>query len=534
MAYFPLSLILGRVALEKRFGLAIHLVLLFSLFSVSENVYGFDCIKAIKRILNAGANAERLYQQVLIQEGIDLSNAPSRTVFESALGKEFLDGEQVLQQTTPLLSHPGNIAGRIFPNLGLLSTIPKGLKPSEGKVFPVFSFLLKESEVEVYGNIAESSHRFVKEINGEKFYQYFVYPLDIDLAKRRLPNAEYSVHWATATSSGRTILIQDPLTKDIQMYKLSMHHRSGALFGVVGKLNGTPRLRKIPPISDAIARMKIESGDTLPSGKKWEVMDESISMIPNEGQLGGVIFRNTDNVWSKDQMGLTLYSLFSRKPNGKRWIQEMFENSAYTKKSEFVFKEIIKPVLEFYTMLAFRNGLIPQFHQQNLVLVLNKQTKQLEKVLYRDIEGMHVDHVTRVHINGQNPLIVDDFATSTRYFNYDQSPSKQVEGYFVKFRREAIIWAFRSYIPVSLGSVLKDMDRYMMKLFEEAFPGQQLDRLNLFGDRFVEMFDRSTTAQERQIYEQVARENDSRSYRAGMRKAMSDDDFFTNQDQFGN
>src|SRR5207248_1746103 len=145
-----------------------------------------------------------------------------------------------------------------------------------------------------------------------------------------------------------------------------------------------------------------------------------------------------------------------------RWIDELFEASGLSQKDEFVWNELIKPLVELHSLLAIKNGLPTELHQQNLSVVIDRVTKRVKGLMVRDMDGHTVDHSLRVHQLGKSVLGEGDFRTSASLFRYAHAQNNQMVSYLEKLRMESIQWIFKYVLPHgALNGVLQKADRFI-------------------------------------------------------------------------
>lgn len=464
--------------------------------------------------------------------------------FQSALSPVFLQGEQELQGTTPLFLHPGNLAGRILPQFGMLKNIPLEYQPASGSVFDSYAMILPAEDVNVYrsqfGRTAETDsviHPSGPDGKPDQSHVYYFYhPLDKSYVESNL-RGPIEVRNTTTTSSGRTLAVMTEEGDRVDMIKESLHAKEAALGGFIPKVNGPARVEKAVVMSDAIHALREQSGGTLPlSGKTWDVMEEYASVIPKNPNLGGYIVRDFKSAMKPDEEILTWYALFSKRPGEKQsWIQYLYEKSGYQSKLDFAWNELVKPTGELHSILAFQNDFGTQLHQQNTMLAFNKETGKITRIVFRDIEGMSVGHTIRTRYLRLPPLMIGNgFQDSVKAMEFARDAENQAASYFDKFRTESVKWAFGGsgfLDPISLQMLLGRLDKFTVAQFNASFPDHPITKITQMKKTLASLERSLETPEEAQAYASQRSQSKNQDYIEMMGRVLNNKESFTPEDQ---
>lgn len=272
--------------------------------------------------------------------------------------------------------------------------------PEFGNVFPVNAYWLDADKVEFLFD-AKSAPKFVKStyfktIDGKKKVLFPVHPeaesfyQDITRGQQQGPNFT-----STPSASSRTLFsFPEGQPNNLIFNKLSLNATLG---GNVRLIHQVELAR-----SFYVTRLLEMSKDTLP--KSFDYYSEFLVMIPKGWDKGGVIVRSLpQEVANGSVKHLPFFSLFARRPDGKK---PLLLKMAETKKqplSEYFREHITRPFLRQWLDLALDHGITMEPHGQNLVLELNQKNQPTGRFIHRDFGGFAVDTTYRKRIGLKSP-----------------------------------------------------------------------------------------------------------------------------------
>lgn len=262
-------------------------------------------------------------------------------------------------------------------------------------------------------------HFFVENSNN-KLIRFFIHPDSEHLYKPLIKEVGgyKGFYSALATASTRTVLAWDPTRPDAKpvFIKLSLAQTQDRLGRIIP---GWEVRRSVQLTETANNDIKLEKSNPNKVALIPEVAGAYVKSQENlkffvdsdQGQVSehGYILRDASFIENnKTRLVVPMFWLFSKGKNGKPPIIEAWEKSTYyTNKTDkqvtsfnyFVMDFFINPFIKQNLPLMIKQGIVPQIHGQNVVLVLDPKTLKLEKILHRDIGSMKADYRLR-WING--------------------------------------------------------------------------------------------------------------------------------------
>lgn len=408
----------------------------------------------------------------------------AENVFKAEFGILFVDGEQIYQRYTPLVSHPAKITGKLNKRWGLLTAIPERYHPQNAQLFNIYMFLIPKDLMTVTAvdtNAISDPILYDKKTDSYKLY---VHPLDFNAARKEYPNYPVKEVLASATSSVRTVFVFDPEIGKPEMLKLSLSAEEAALGGFVSKINHPNRIEKSMAITKEIGRAHMATGGRIPNTNKiWQFMDESAGVYPKKPSrgFGGYIRRNSKVSSNPAEEQISLYGLFSKVEGRAPLIHTLFLDSNYHDKTDFVWHEIVKPLVELETYLKWNLEFSTQFHQQNTVVILETVNgkKQVKGISFRDAEGIGVGKYIRTRKNNRKLVELENRSSEENagIFGYNGSVDNMFFTYYTKLRGEAIFLGFLDYI--GLRGALKLVHRSDRQFVSRANQILDLNAKNL-------------------------------------------------------
>lgn len=251
------------------------------------------------------------------------------------------------------------------------------------------------------GNQAFRSHFFV-EHSGRNFFRFFIHPHSKQLYAKLVRRYGVAGHYlGIPTSSARTLLAWDPEHPKLPalFLKLSLARQQFGLGRVIADwevrrsvaitalFNQIPQEEKnyygvdlIPEYLGAYVDRNLEAGFFIDSKQHFSLQHGLIARDAS--------FLDHDN---QDFQTYPLFALFSVGPNGEAPLIVKWANESGLSFTDFVEEALLKPFVRATAYLVFHQGLIPDAHGQNIVVRVNRKTKVVEKVLYRDLGSIKVE-----------------------------------------------------------------------------------------------------------------------------------------------
>jgi hypothetical protein len=381
----------------------------------------------------------------------------------------WLRAEQVLSATTPVGSNVRNLISRLVPFTSHNGALPKEFIPQNEPQFELITLLIPEGEMSINRALhVKTSIPYEVVIGGKKLDRFFIHPSQRKLYADLI--AKYpadSTRWlATPSSSARTVFVQDSRHEFSPFIgKLSL---ALAMGGVKTRVLGPVERAHAVVMDDLYQEIRSQYGGVLKqSGKMWDFMHESVAMAPKAHLEAGLVFRELPDLG--DDILIPWYALVSK--DGKdRWIDRLFAASGETDKVEFVWKHLVLPLDEFYSLTSLENAIKSELHQQNTLIRVSKNLKVIGLV-GRDGDALRVDRLIREKVLKKTALVLSETASQGVY-NINGTHFRNVidaYGEHVRFHNiESILKYFLS--AQELSDVLVKSDQFVMGQFNHFYP----------------------------------------------------------------
>ena len=189
---------------------------------------------------------------------------------------------------------------------------------------------------------------------------------------------------------------------------------------------------------------------------------------------------------------MPLFSLFSRREdNQEPLIVELWKKSGEPDFNRFIDKFLFKPFLEKNRYLMFHEGIIPEIHAQNLVVVIDPKTGQIEHFFHRDVGSMKID----LRMRWVNGLSVAPLRSENAAFDFKFKRATEVieEDFFRYLFNEPFVNQYKDvlssyvsgYNPDSLKGMLKDD---LVVEIEHSFPLRQKREFTSIKDHLEQFY----------------------------------------------
>ena len=308
---------------------------------------------------------------------------------------ETIEAEQRLPSLGPAASDPIHLLGAFFKPLGATGRVPELYTPAAGATFEVPAQLLEEGKADVItagrGLDPAIEQALYRRDGGRTLVRRLLHPLEamrIPAAGALFDGARWS---GTPTSSVRSLLISGPRGSAPLMAKTSL----GYVVAGVDRRVGREHARLAVQVSAYYEDLARETAGRIPNtDKTWTFFAEPAAVGVKGEDSGYTLLRAPPADYS-ESVYLPFYALIARRPDGRRWIDELYEASGYGDKLEFAWHELAKPLLEFHLMVHLDHGVVTELHQQNALLRVDPATKKVLGISTRDMDGHSIDYAGR-------------------------------------------------------------------------------------------------------------------------------------------
>lgn len=337
-------------------------------------------------------------------------------------------------------------------------------KPEKAQIFEVKSYWLKKSSVKFFESAFISERMksiFVKDDKDGKKVLMLVHPESESLFREFLEKAEVGPRfWATSTASSRTLLMWPDKRPDLSFFgKLSLNKEVGG------------SIRTIPPseVARSLGTNEVLFMNEKNLPKSFRFMPESLSLIPNGFERGGMIIREIPaDVASGKSRFIPLFSLYASRWPEMPLLAEMINRSGLTP-NEFVQQRIINPFVKQWTEMVVVHGISMEPHAQNVLIGLDKNGQPNGQFMHRDFGGFNMDLKSFRKLQTARPAKLPSVTTLTADYHQmhiESSINQGIETYFdqgfvFNLDQKLPMWAKRGWIPEyrNLGFLGRDLDK---------------------------------------------------------------------------
>lgn len=266
--------------------------------------------------------------------------------------------------------------------------------PEGGCAFRLPCFWIQRRHLYVYGRQEEPGFE-MRSGAGNSPHGAFLFPLhpaEVRQYEEFLANsgAEDAASlglrfWATPTSSTRTLLVWlEGRPESAFFAKLSLHSR----------FLGDRRLkRKQVALSVGLSRLVKECGCALPSGIGY--LAEPFGLVPRVMPDSGALFRSVPVELKDNRVVLApLFALMGSSEGHPPLLLRLMETCRASAR-EVLQDILLRGFADIWVDLVFEFGLILEAHGQDLLLALSRELVPLNRLYYRDFEGLTVDWALR-------------------------------------------------------------------------------------------------------------------------------------------
>lgn len=352
----------------------------------------------------------------------------------------FMEAEQGLSEGNSVWTRPRDLLKRLIPRFGSYGSLPDKFKPSSRQSHKLLTLLIPESDIPLMTFSEEMSDNAKKvvfvERGGRRFVRFFILPTKENLKYYESEIGRYAqddrVWMGSPQSSARTLTTVTDAKGEFDpiVIKTSLDVDMGG-----GNRLIEPRdIVHAPIVNDLL----VEARKT--SDGKWEYFPETAG-IGGPGGKGGYLVREfPKEMLDGDAFALPLFALTNPK-RGTTWLEDLARASGKDTQS-FLLEDVVMPLTDVYSEVAFGHGLVPEMHQQNVTLMVDRKTLKVKSVLLRDLNGFDVD----VTLRRARGLSNERYAGESLYdLRATRAPAGHLHSYKTFLRLESLKFLFGSY-----------------------------------------------------------------------------------------
>lgn len=375
-----------------------------------------------------------------------------------------MDAESRLSTGNPFLTVPRQalaIFNRRFSNY---ADIPAEYLPVSGKIHELTVLLIPEEDLPPLSlsNELDKETRnilYKKGEDGRTYVRFFIHPNPIMQEYYKEEIAKYprdTTKWeGQLQSSGRTLTVRDPSAEHPHiMIKASLDKMMGTGTRILINQN----IPRSPSINDAVAEIHAAER-AKPDGLRFTYFPD-VAGIPGMDDKGGYSIRIIPKEIREGKLtGIPLYALI----NSKReplWIDELAAAMGKTRQ-EFVVDLLVPELVDVYSKLAFENGLIPELHQQNTLVMFDPENKQFKGLGVRDLD-FKVDPVLRAR-RGLPPLPNDRFPMIYTTAHNDRIGMHKGYNLFIRLESLAALFGASGLSGINTFKIVAAADRRLLE-----------------------------------------------------------------------
>ncbi len=275
-----------------------------------------------------------------------------------------------------------------FPESAAIGTLPKELDPTRAPMFwlPHVEIPIEEARVLRADRLSPGTTReIVFERGGKTYVRWFVHPASTRTESFQAIMQKYGVkveYLAMPTSSPRSLVAWNP-------------HGGGSFVIVKTSLDAeVGELRRINPLDKGMRA--VASTKAFDAGK-IDFLREPMAVFP-PGREFGMIVREVPEGFpaSNGRRLVPGSSIVSSRPDGELpLLVDMIKRSGQPP-MEYVRERLIEPLMRQYGEVTFRQGLVGEPHQQNVLLEVGRDGHLSGRVVLRDMDSYKVDVETRL------------------------------------------------------------------------------------------------------------------------------------------
>ena len=381
------------------------------------------------------------------------------------------EAEQTLSEGNLPFTNPRTMLGWILPRYSNYANLAPEFKPAAQGQFELVTLLIPKEDLPTLTldpYMSENmKNRIFLQRDGKTYVRFFILPMPAMLdyyADEIRKYARDTATWiGTPQSSGRTYAVRDSTEKlPSFLVKMSLDIK----MGTGARILKPKHVAKAPRVSQMLAELQKKEG-ILPPGKRWFFFPEPAGTLAPDGK-GGIVFREFPEIVSNGTaFAIPLFALVNPKRQ-PTWLDTLAEASGKNRQ-EFIWTEVVAPLVDLYSKLALENGIIPELHQQNSLLVIDRKTNRVLGIGMRDAESCIIDPVLR-RARG-----LDDHAyRDLSYENLGAASAKPFyeRSYDLFTRSEAISFLFGGSLlsGVSTSELLKRADLRLLENANKVYP----------------------------------------------------------------
>jgi len=306
---------------------------------------------------------------------------------------DFMEAEQRLSEGNSIWTRPRDLLKRLIPHAGSYGALADEFKPSSRRTHRLTTLLIPEEDIPLM-TLAEDVSENTKKVlfaerGGKRFVRFFILPTKENLRyyadEIRKYEADEREWLASPQSSARTLTTVTD--SDGEFDPIVIKTSLDLDMGGGNRLIEDRDIVQAPIVNDLMreAQKDSESG--------WSYFPETAG-VGGVGGKGGYLIREfPTEMLEGDALAIPLFALVNP-TRGPPWLDTLAKNAGKDKR-RFLAEDVVAPMVDAYSELSFGHGLIPEMHQQNALLLIDRETLTLKKIVLRDLNGFSVDVLLR-------------------------------------------------------------------------------------------------------------------------------------------
>ena len=383
--------------------------------------------------------------------------------------------------------------------------LPKEYDPARGEMFDLVTLQIPLDELPVYrasNDLTDDARAFLFiEKGGRTYLRFFIHPAEVEsyheLIERYPKDSE---RWLGIPTSvhGDIIVVNAKYPEARTGIELSLVH---GFNGINPRIIDSAQVKQAVVISDLLAEIRKRAGETIAgTSKTWEFFPESFAAAAPLGHSGGFIFRDLSSLSIDQFIVIPMATLVAKREFTEPWLNEIFRYSGHPNKVDFIWEEMLAPLVALNAEIEFDEGIALDLNPKNVNLKIDPKTRKIVGFLIGETLEFQIDHSLRVHRLGR-AAVPGSLEDNARDLSYGTAQGKVYSSYRDILKGKTIRELFSDSLEKEGVEVLLEMaDQLTFKLFHQRFPEYTPTTSRELQASLIDLNTRATSAEESEVY----------------------------------
>ena len=312
--------------------------------------------------------------------------------------------------------------------------------PENQPVFKLHTVLVPIEDLTILSTDSEENinNALIVIKDRKKFVKFFIHPKSVNLYADAFKNYQWTEEiLSTPLSSHRSLVAWNPNSPTSPF---------GIKLSLDVKIGGAVRNLSEGQIEHAyIVSSLLKTLDKNNLKKRGIIfLDESINIIPKKVQYG---FTLRDIPLPKtDSKVIPMFSLYSKGINRQTPLLADIILKNKVSPQEYIRNKIIRPLIDKTLFMVFSEGLIGEYHEQNVLVELNNGDIS-ENIWFRDLAGFSVNKDFRTAVGKDMKFVPPDVQIKNLHMEDHSDIVRNLELYIKKSNFYAMQVSMSEYFP---------------------------------------------------------------------------------------